>query len=230
MRQKVLSSDLDPDSHTSIARHFGYVAAGEDELNKYEWNPLLHRFVVDRISAETDDRKEAYAWVRGLDFKTIVEPLIIKPIIHPFDIVPPPIISGEILRLLRAWDSVRDSVGVYDGSPVKEYVGVSTWEFVGVSEGARVSVQDSVMFSISDSVGIFVQGVEFSAWASVRNSVWFSVREFVWAYATASFLSYKHDFSSAVKLWEMGLVPSFDGETWRLHGYKNARILWEGKV
>jgi hypothetical protein len=36
-----------------------------------------------------------------------------------------------------------------------------------------------------------------------------------------------HDFSPAIKLWEMGLVPSFDGKTWRLHGGKNAKILFK---
>jgi len=32
---------------------------------------------------------------------------------------------------------------------------------------------------------------------------------------------------SLVKLWEMGLVPSFDGKVWRLHGGKNAKVLFE---
>jgi hypothetical protein len=28
----------------------------------------------------------------------------------------------------------------------------------------------------------------------------------------------------------MGLVPSFDGKFWRLHGGINAKILWKGKI
>ena len=32
------------------------------------------------------------------------------------------------------------------------------------------------------------------------------------------------------KLWNKGIVPSFDGTEWRLHGEKNAKILWQGKV
>lgn len=43
-------------------------------------------------------------------------------------------------------------------------------------------------------------------------------------------IKYKHDFSSCIKLWERGLVPSFDGKIWRLHGYPNGKILWEGKL
>jgi hypothetical protein len=62
-----------------------------------------------------------------------------------------------------------------------------------------------------------------SVWASVRDSVWASV----WAYISSFFtIQYKYDFSSCVKLWESGLVPSFDGKIWRLHGYKG-RVLYE---
>ncbi|OPZ42090.1 MAG: hypothetical protein BWY93_02024 [Euryarchaeota archaeon ADurb.BinA087] len=90
-----------------------------------------------------------------------------------------------------------------------------------------------------------------SVWASVRASVgasvwasvWASVGESVWAY-TGSFLSLPrsawkytdtidcegYPFQSAVTLWELGLVPSFDGEKWRLHGGPDGRILWEGVI
>jgi hypothetical protein len=37
-----------------------------------------------------------------------------------------------------------------------------------------------------------------------------------------------YPFQPAVDLWEMGLVPSFDGKKWRLHGGPDAKILWEG--
>jgi hypothetical protein len=67
---------------------------------------------------------------------------------------------------------------------------------------------------------------------SVRDSVWASVRDSVsaslWAYFSSFFaIDYEYDFSSAVKLWEAGLVPSFDGRTWRLHSGKNAKIIYE---
>ena len=90
-----------------------------------------------------------------------------------------------------------------------------------------------------------------SVWASVWDSVWDSVRDSVgdsvwdsaWAYYGSFFILYRNDwkytekiktdqypFLSSVKLWEMGLVPSFDGEKWRLHGGKDAKVLWEGFV
>ena len=37
-----------------------------------------------------------------------------------------------------------------------------------------------------------------------------------------------YPFESAVKLFELGLVPSYDGCKWRLHGGPKAEVLWEG--
>uniref|UniRef100_A0A6M3KBX6 Uncharacterized protein n=2 Tax=viral metagenome TaxID=1070528 RepID=A0A6M3KBX6_9ZZZZ len=39
-----------------------------------------------------------------------------------------------------------------------------------------------------------------------------------------------YPFQSAVDLWKSGLVSSYDGKIWRLHGKKKAEILWEGKI
>jgi hypothetical protein len=76
-------------------------------------------------------------------------------------------------------------------------------------------------------------------WASVGDSVWDSA----WAYAGSHFkLSRKawkytekipgrgYPFQPAVDLWEMGLVPSYDGKKWRLQGGKDAKTLWEGEL
>ena len=68
------------DSHSSIAKFY---RLNEDKCNKYEYNPLTGAFKVDQINSEVDDSIQAEEWVRKLDFKKIVEPLIIKPIIHP---------------------------------------------------------------------------------------------------------------------------------------------------
>jgi hypothetical protein len=60
------------------------------------------------------------------------------------------------------------------------------------------------------------------------DSFWYSVGDSVGAYI-GSFLDidYKFDFSSAVKLWDDGLVPNFDGKVWRLHSGTNADIVYE---
>ena len=73
------------------------------------------------------------------------------------------------------------------------------------------SVRDSVWDSVRDSVG---------------DSVWASVRAYVSSFFS---IKYKHDFSPAIRLWESGLVPSFDGTTWRLYGGAKVEVLYEWK-
>ena len=36
-----------------------------------------------------------------------------------------------------------------------------------------------------------------------------------------------YPFISAVKLWKQGLVPSFDGDIWRLHSGNQAKVVFE---
>ena len=196
LRKKVLSGELKnykPDSHTSIADYFGYKAEKEDILNKYEYNPLTKVFTIDQQNAKIKDHIEIHEWLEKADWKTIVEPLIIKPIINPFVDRNITEATPEDLELLKKWASVRASV--------------------------RASVGASVGASVRDSVE-----------ASVRDSVWDSVRASVWAYVSSYFsIDYKFDFSSAIKLWEKGIVPSFDGKVWRLHG-KDGKVIWEGKI
>ena len=74
-------------------------------------------------------------------------------------------------------------------------------------------------------------------WDSVGGSVRDSVGDSVWGYTGSFFKIQKwkyiqhkkgaYPYQSVVKLWMLGLVPSFDGEIWRLHGGHNAKILFE---
>ena len=181
LRKKILNKELDyePDSHTSIADYFGYKGKKEDKLNKYEYNPLTKKFTIDQLNIK-DDSKQVETFCNKLDFKTIIAPLIIKPIVNPLLGKPKKVTEKEI-ELLKQWASVWDSV--------------------------RDSVRDSI-------------------WDSVRASVWDSV----WAYYSTFFnIRYEHDFSSCIKLWNSGFVPSFDGKTWRLHSGKDAKIVYEIK-
>jgi hypothetical protein len=79
-----------------------------------------------------------------------------------------------------------------------------------------------------------------SVWASALDSVWGSARDIVGVYVGSLFPGIKkwkyidhvpgvYPFQPAVDLWRSGLVPSFDGKTWRLHSGKKAEIVWEDK-
>ena len=194
----------DADSHSHICKKFNL---REDVCNKYEFNPLTKVFEIDQINSEKDDSEAAEKWASRLDFKIVVEPLIVKPIVNPLKLPKVENPTDEQIGWLKEWIPVRDSVR----------------DFVGYS------VMDSVWHSVRDSVGYSVRySVRDSVRDSVRYSVGYSVWASVWAYVS-SFISieYKLDFSSAVKLWESGLVPSFDGTTWRLHSGEKAEVVYE---
>jgi len=136
------------------------------------------------------------------------------------------------------WDSVRDSVGDSVRDSVINSVRDSVWDSVrdSVWNSVRDSVGDSVRDSVINSVG---DSVRDSVWNSVINSVRDSVINSVWAYASSFFKLNKwkyikhkkgdNPYQCLIDLWEQGLVPSFDGETWRLHSGKKAKIVFEIK-
>ena len=192
-------ADLDDEGVDSHSHICAYYKLNEDKCNKYEYNPLTKKFEIDQINSERDDSVAAEKWVKRLDFKTVVEPLIVKPIVNPFELPAVEQVTDEQIGWLKDWNSVRASVRASVGNSVWNSVGASVWDLVWASVGASVR-------------------------ASVGDSVWASV----WAYVSAFFaIDYEHDFSSAVKLWEAGLVPSFDGRTWRLHSGTKADVVYE---
>ena len=230
IRKKILAKELnyEHDSHTSIADYFGYKAEKEDTLNKYEYNPLTKEFKIDQLNT-VDDSLKVKEFCLNLDFKTIVPQLIIKPIVNPLSITVNKI-TIEDLKLLKQWDSVRDSVGY----SVRDSVGALVRDSIG--DSVRDSIGDSVGTSVRDSVGDSVgTSVWTSVWTSVRESVWTSVRDSVWtsiwAYASTFVdIKYNHAFTSINKLWERGIVPSYDGKIWRLHTGMKADIIMQGTI
>ena len=137
--RKAHLNDDGVDSHSHICARF---KLDEDVCNKYEFNPLTKAFTVDQINSNRDDSEAAEKWANRQDFKKIVEPLIIKPIVNPLGLPKVEQVTDEQIGWLKVWASV--------------------WASVGASVGA------SVWTSVSASVGVSV-GASF--WASVRASV-----------------------------------------------------------
>jgi hypothetical protein len=221
--------DENCDSHTNILTVHKVPAKLHHLWSKYEYNPLTRKFTVDE-GVDGHDHESAEAWANTLDFKRIIEPLIIKPIVHPFKVHRHKVTDKDIADL-QLWGSVVASVGasvrdsVWDS--VWDSVGASVWDSVGASvrDSVGASVRDSVWDSVWDSVGASVRdSVWDSVWDSVGGSVWDSVG----AYISSFFdIQYYYDFSPCVRLWERGFVPSFDGTTWRLHAGKTAAIVYK---
>ena len=192
--------NLRPDSHASIAVLH---SLNEDKTNKYEYNPLTAEFRVNQINVR-DDRTRVEQACRAINFSTVVPELIIKPIIHPFKDLPPASVHDEHIALVRrwvsVWDSVRDSVGASVRDSVRDSVGDSVWD----------SVRDSVWTSVWTSVGAYISGFfRLEKWSYIEHEPGIN------------------PFQPAIDLWEQGLVPSFDGKTWRLHTGPDGRVVRE---
>lgn len=136
-----------------------------------------------------------------------------KEVVNPF-ITPPTEITDQHIKLLKDWSSVGNSVSISVGSSV----GSSVWNSVGDS------VWDSVWNSVWNNVSI-------SLWASVYAQIGslFRLDRASWQYTNNLPEKPDYPFQAAVDLWNLGLVPSFDGEIWRLHGGPKAEVLWSGK-
>lgn len=125
-RKKWLTEGSDnlPDSHTQILTTMGVPPRLQDRWSKYEYNPLTRAFNVDEPVAR-HDHEAAERWANNLDYKRVVEPLIIKPIVHPFKLAPA-LLSKIDIENLHKWDSVgdsvRDSVGDSAGGSVGGYI------------------------------------------------------------------------------------------------------------
>ena len=214
--RKAHLNDDGVDSHSHICARF---KLDEDKCNKYEFDPLTKRFEIDQINSERDDSKAAEKWAQRLDFKTIIEPLIIKPIVNPFELPKVEHVTDEQIDWLKSWASVRVSVWNSVRASVRASVGNSVWNSVGAS----------VWASVGDLVGSSVRNlVRASVRASVWDSVWNSVEASVGAHVSSFFaINYKYNFSSVANLWNAGLVPSFDGKVWRLHSGTKADVVYE---
>jgi hypothetical protein len=222
------------------------ITPDNDYLRPDEWTLKVDQTITPNWFAErhkTAARAAHTKWLAKLD-----KILVRKEMVHPFKIDPPAEITKKHIAMLRKWDSVWASVGasvrasvgdsVRDsvGDSVRDSVGDSVWDSVGASVWASVgaSVWASVGASVWDSVGASVRA---SVGDSVRASVGASVRDSVRAY-TGTFFNLskwkyakhpagRYPFGPCVQLWLLGLVPSFDGKTWRLHGGPKATILFE---
>jgi len=136
-------------------------------------------------------------------------------------------VTKEEIKLLKQWINVKDSV-VFGGvrRSISESVGESDWG----------SVESSVFESIRDSVW---QGIRHGIRHGIQYGVWESVEDILYAYLSSIFFGVKkwkgveykegkNPFQSGIDLWNRGLVPSFDGKTWRLlHNGINAKIVYE---
>ena len=134
-------------------------------------------------------------------------------------------VTDKHKKLLKEWDSVRNSVrgSVWD----------SVWDSV------RDSVWDSVLDSVRNSVLDSVRGsVRGSVRVSFRDSFSDSISDHIYAYISSAFPKINkwkyinhedsiNPFQSGIDLWNDGVIAGFDGKTWKLYSGTNAEIVFE---
>jgi len=196
-------------------RVFEVEMGGRSVINS-EYKQGFEEQTIVRMLPKTEVRKLIKEQSKKMDWDYYhacypVNPLKIN---KPFD-------KDKALKLLKDWATVRDSVWASVGASVWASVGASVWASV------RYSVRDSVGGSVCDSV------ID-----SVRDSVGGSVVDSVFSYISSLFPNIKkwkyinhkegvNPFQSGIDLWNMGLVPSFDGKVWRLHKGEYAEVILE---
>jgi hypothetical protein len=224
------------DSHNNIVAHFKLSDNKIGQICPIKITPKNGDYLApDEWEFKFDDgmpdwwkqSHERACWVAFEKWKKEVYSKIYlrraKKPVHPFELPMVRRVNKSQIRLLKQWASVRKSVWY----SVRDSVWYSVRDSVGWS------VRKSVRKSVCDSVG---DSVYYSVGYSVRASVWDSIYAYVgymfklkrseWKY-TDKIKTKGYPFLVAVKLWQQGLVASFNGKTWRLHSGKDAKVVFE---
>jgi len=195
-------------------------------IQRIAGNKKKTRYQAVKVLEEITDLDKLFGW----KYTEVINP------IRPFTIKPPKI-TDEHIDLLKQWDLVRDSVV----ASARDLV----WDSIGNAAVCTFwpSVADAVKDLIVDTVRdlIWRSAKPSSVGRMERNLVRDTVRDSIWAYVGSMFPNIKkweyidhkpgeYPFQPVVDLWKQGLIPSFDGKTWRLHGGKKAKVLWEGEI
>ena len=201
---------LGVDSHSELARIGGYRDAVLGEFAKIEITPKNNDYLSPDEWIYQVDESPVPKWC-GLKEKELclaahkkwlkkLEKFINRhPVVRPFEKTPPDTLQRKHILLLKKWDSV----------------------WASVRDSVWASVQASVWDSVGDSVG-----------DSAGDSVWDSAGAYTGSFFKIPMWKYvkhpkgKYPYQPLVALWNSGLVPSFDGKIWRLHGGPKAEILF----
>jgi len=209
-RKKILKGKLydsngnpitDADSHTSIAVYSGFEGADEDDLSKWEYDPFVKDLWFDGGRSLREDRPVVQAFVDGLDIADIVPALIVKPIVNPFVIRKRKRVTQVDTDLLHQWARLPARTRRSASERIKKRVGLR-------------------VYSAVDDRSVFPLVYDMVTEVSASDTFYESVSEFIDAYITSFFNLWPkgNPYQPAIDLWERGLVASYGGTTWRLHG------------
>jgi len=149
---------------------------------------------------------------------------------NPF-MIPTPEITDEHIRLLGNWISIINKI-----KGISELI----WYSIGNSvKDVVIIAGDYVWGNIGKRCGDYIRNSAKDI-GPTCESAWDITWNITWAYIGSLFPDIKkwkginhkpgeYPFQSAVDLWNMGLIPSFDGNTWRLHAGPKGEIVYARK-
>jgi hypothetical protein len=191
--------------------------------------------MVDITPAWWEDQHKKAVWQEFQKWKKELDKILIKKTITQPLKMPPKEITKDHIRLLKEWSSIS---GFTKKAPT--YIiwlhlrNRTTPSILGSVHNALILQHWSTLLNALAATGSKVCG------SSKRdNTIMRSIWDAAWAYTGTFFVLpnnvwrinkkdiKEYPFQPCVDLWEQGLVPSFDGKTWRLHGGEDAKVLYE---
>lgn len=207
----------------------------EDRLNSYEFNPFRKVLTPKKIVFE-ENFKTVEKWCNEIDWKKIIPEIIIKDIVNPFSLSKK-IPDEKDIECLKEWslscNSLKYKNNVHVDDDLADYVNNSVCRNFDFTKTLWIHVVDSVRMSVYAyyssffDVKIKEKSEKGDKWVTVKiggGLVKFKITPI----DVKTKQDVSHNFSSLTTLWNKGLVPSFDGKTWRLHSGEKAEVVWEG--
>ncbi|RLC36639.1 hypothetical protein DRH29_04195 [candidate division Kazan bacterium] len=179
-------------------------------------------FTSLKVVREITNLDELFGW----KYSEVINP------INPLEIAPPIKIHKKHLGLLKEWIEICSALWRDAGARVGDYI---RYKMNGMVKGvvARKVEERIWKWMIENIRNNYSKRDRHILWSykSMNNNIWAYIGSLFFNVKWGYFEKHpdKYPFQSLVKLWKMGLIPSFDGEIWRLHGGSQGKVLWEGK-
>jgi hypothetical protein len=133
LRQQIIDGKLNyvVDSHASIAEFFKpETKLTEDMVNKYEYNPITTKFIIDGLYAKNNDAERIEAFCRQLDFNDVVPNwAYLKDILERLQVYKP--INPIIATTMPSKSRIK-KIMAQVGDQVRAQVRDQVWAQVGV--------------------------------------------------------------------------------------------------
>ena len=187
------------------------------KLNQYLYNPITKKLTMKQMCSGKDDKKIVKSKLKDLDFSKIVPELIIRDIVNPLSIHRSAEgVTPEETKMLDDW-----IINYSDRNPIfYRSLAQDAWQFIWDN------IHKPVCCPTLEAVRISLAKFFF---ASCKDNVENSIYN---AYVIYGFSFFNNTSQSSQQvaleqLFKNGLVPSFDGNVWRLHTGPQAKIVYE---